>query len=301
MEPKTNLLTPNPRHAKKEGKTGVLLVLAPILLVMLVQTVIMIFVYQVAAVHGLATFSGSTYAELLDSLLDLFLDTSLQVWVLFAYSIICIIWFGLWYVKEFAERNADGKVVWWPALYAGKLPRVAMGAVIFAIGGQYAANYLMSALAMLQPRWLEIYEQLMENVGLTGEDLPLSLILYTVLFGPICEELTFRGLTMGYARRMTSFLWANLIQALLFGMLHGNMLQGTMAFCLGLVLGYIYEETQSITVVCILHILFNTAGVFGTALVYQANGAVLFFLCFLGGMIATYFGTVLLVPREKQN
>ncbi len=298
MEP--NSFTPNPRYAKREGKTGLLLVLAPILLVLLVQVILLVFVYQLAVVRGIAAFSGESYADLLTQLTDMFLDPSLQVIVLFLYSITCIVWFGVWFAKEFMPKDETGKRIWWPELYRGRTARIAAGAVVFAIGGQYAANYLMSALAMLRPQWLSIYEQMIENIGLNGEELPLSLILYTVLFGPICEELTFRGLTFGYARRMTSFLWANIVQALLFGMLHGNMLQGTMAFCLGLVLGYIYEETQSITVVCLLHILFNTAGVFGTALVYQASGPVLFFLCFLGGMIATYVGTLLLVPRKEQ-
>ena len=151
-------------------------------------------------------------------------------------------------------------------------------------------------------QWLEVYEQLMENIGLTDEGtLSIPLILYTVLLGPICEELTFRGLTFGYARRFTSFLPANIIQALLFGLLHGNMLQGTMAFCFGLVLGYIYEETQSITLLCILHMIFHTIGVFGGLLIYQANGPVTFFVCFLGGMIATYAGVLLLLPRQSRT
>ena len=53
----------------------------------------------------------------------------------------------------------------------------------------------------------------------------LILVLYSVLIGPVCEELIFRGLTLKYAKRAMPFWVANFLQALLFGVFHMNMIQ----------------------------------------------------------------------------
>ena len=82
------------------------------------------------------------------------------------------------------------------------------------------------------------YGQLLEGAGVM-ETNALS-VLATVALGPLWEELVFRGLMMEYLRRAGAGLWkANMIQALLFGLLHANLVQGSYAWLLGIALGYI--------------------------------------------------------------
>lgn len=96
-----------------------------------------------------------------------------------------------------------------------------------------------------------------------GLDEPsLILVLYSVLIGPVCEELIFRGLTLKYAKRAMPFWVANFLQALLFGVFHMNMIQGVYAFVVGIVLGFICEKSRSIYPSMLFHILFNIWGTF---------------------------------------
>ena len=86
------------------------------------------------------------------------------------------------------------------------------------------------------------------------------MMIYSVCLAPIGEELIFRGVTMRIARRSFPFWAANLIQAVLFGIFHMNMIQGIYAAVLGLFLGYVCEKGGSIYLAIVFHFLFNLWG-----------------------------------------
>ena len=71
---------------------------------------------------------------------------------------------------------------------------------------------------------------------------------------PVIEELVFRGLILHYC---SGFMAANLIQALLFGLYHGNVIQGIYAFIFGLLLGFIAIKTDSLIIGMLLHMIIN--------------------------------------------
>jgi membrane protease YdiL (CAAX protease family) len=120
-----------------------------------------------------------------------------------------------------------------------------------------------SLFSSVFPKWLEDYEAMMENAGMSG-DIPLFMMIYSVCLAPISEELIFRGVTMRLAQRAFPFWAANLIQAVLFGVFHMNPLQGCYAFALGLILGYICEKGGSIYHAILFHFLFNLWGTTST-------------------------------------
>lgn len=68
----------------------------------------------------------------------------------------------------------------------------------------------------------------------------LGLICYG-LISPIAEELLFRGVIYGYLRKWFRLLPAGVISAVLFGMYHGNSVQGIYAFVMGCLIVYAYE------------------------------------------------------------
>lgn len=53
------------------------------------------------------------------------------------------------------------------------------------------------------------------------------------------------------------FMAANVLQALLFGIYHGNLIQGTYAFVLGLILGFTAEYFHSVWASILLHAFVN--------------------------------------------
>ncbi len=78
-------------------------------------------------------------------------------------------------------------------------------------------------------------------------------IISTVILAPIVEELMFRGMIMN--RLMSVFpKWVSVaVSALAFGVFHLNLTQGVFATLVGLVIGFIYLKTRSISVCILAH------------------------------------------------
>lgn len=98
------------------------------------------------------------------------------------------------------------------------------------------------------------YAELMESVETDG---PVLTFLSVVIVAPISEELTFRGVILKKALKISPFAAANIIQAALFGLAHMNIVQGTYAFVAGLVLGYVAYKYKTIKASILLHMIFN--------------------------------------------
>ncbi|MBR4718903.1 MAG: CPBP family intramembrane metalloprotease [Lachnospiraceae bacterium] len=88
----------------------------------------------------------------------------------------------------------------------------------------------------------------------------LVLILRVALLMPIVEELIFRLFLFGALKRIMPVIAANLIQAMMFGIYHGKLVQGIYAFLLGLFLGLLKDKTRTIFATIGFHCLFNITG-----------------------------------------
>lgn len=108
---------------------------------------------------------------------------------------------------------------------------------------------------------MKSYIELMETAGL----LEMNLIAFVAagIMAPIGEEILCRGIMLRLAGKVSSKFWvANCIQALAFGIIHANLVQGTYAFLLGLVLGYIYGKYRNIWLCMLLHASVNISSNF---------------------------------------
>lgn len=112
---------------------------------------------------------------------------------------------------------------------------------------------------MVSTLWLTGLESVMNGFGrsvmpmlesVSGTTDTLSMFLYASIAAPIGEELIFRGYVLRalrpYGKRFAIFA-----SALLFGLFHGNLLQGPYAFLVGLVLGYVTLEYSVIWAIAI--------------------------------------------------
>ncbi len=86
-------------------------------------------------------------------------------------------------------------------------------------------------------------------------------VLSIVLGAPIVEEIIFRGLIFRTMRERLALPVALIGQALIFGVSHGNILQGIMTFGLGCLLAWVYLRTRSLYCTMIVHCGFNTTTV----------------------------------------
>lgn len=168
------------------------------------------------------------------------------------------------------------------------------------IGAEILTGCFLEFASIIVPDIMNEYSKLMEESGLV-EMSALSTIA-TLILAPISEELVFRGITFRLARNFTKHFWiANFIQALMFGIAHGNIVQGTYAFLLGLLLGYIYKAYNNIVVPMICHLIFNFGGTYLVALIFGTSDEVWLlrlFVTLLAAMALTYAGLYLIKEKE---
>ena len=96
----------------------------------------------------------------------------------------------------------------------------------------------------------------------TKTSFTVSMFLYASIFGPIVEELIFRGFCLRVLQKYGK-VFAVVVSAILFGAFHMNLPQGLYAIVVGIVLGYVAVE-YSIKWSIFLHIINN--GIFGDLL-----------------------------------
>ena len=89
---------------------------------------------------------------------------------------------------------------------------------------------------------------------------PLGYLVVGML-APIAEEMVFRGAILRTLLKIFNprrHWWPIVISALLFALVHGNLLQGTHAFLVGLLLGWMYYRTDSIIPGIVFHWINNS-------------------------------------------
>ncbi len=89
-----------------------------------------------------------------------------------------------------------------------------------------------------------------------GAGLLVGLLCYGVI-SPLSEELLFRGIVYGHLRELLGPAAAVFFSAVLFGVYHGNLVQGIYAFVLGAFIAYAYEYFGEFFVPVVLHMLAN--------------------------------------------
>lgn len=88
----------------------------------------------------------------------------------------------------------------------------------------------------------------------------LMLVLYTCVIAPITEELLLRGFVLKNLSRVSQ-RFAILLSALLFGIMHENLMQFLFTFPLGILLAYITIRHNSLTPAIITHMTVNALGI----------------------------------------
>lgn len=132
---------------------------------------------------------------------------------------------------------------------------LAMGCLGLSL--QLLVSVCLNTLYPVLPHSLtDQYNNLMES--LLGGNVWLS-VFVTVILAPLAEEFLFRGVTLQKARNLMSFGAANVLQAVLFGLYHMNLIQGVYAFVLGMVLGFTANYFHSIWASVLLHAFVNAS------------------------------------------
>jgi len=92
---------------------------------------------------------------------------------------------------------------------------------------------------------------------LTNSNIFISIIC-TGILAPILEEIIFRGIIFNRLKEYNIGLQISIIiQAVLFGIIHFNIVQSTYAILIGILFAVIYEKKKTIVAPIIAHMTFN--------------------------------------------
>ncbi|MCD7981619.1 MAG: CPBP family intramembrane metalloprotease [Clostridiales bacterium] len=227
----------------------------PCLLMLILQAAVVI---PVGILYAFLTAGnvGSALGSIPDLLTGSAADTGFSQTANFIYGLLAVLIFGLWYRRTFVRPFRHKKRANRPTGFSF---HTVMSILFLAIGLQYVTLLVVNCTAVLRPDWLTTYNALMESAGYN--DLTPLLLVYSVILAPVTEELIFRGLVFRFARCALPFWVANVWQTLLFGLVHGNFIQGIYAFVMGLFLGFLCHRGRGIKYSIPVHILYNVIGV----------------------------------------
>lgn len=132
--------------------------------------------------------------------------------------------------------------------------------VLFVIVGTLCASYIADAVGALLPRMPERLKEIMESM--VSGNLLLNLLCVSI-FAPVFEEWLCRGMVLrGLLGNNVKPVWAIIISALFFALIHLNPWQAIPAFLLGCLFGYVYYKTGSLKLTMLMHFTNNTFALF---------------------------------------
>lgn len=167
--------------------------------------------------------------------------------------------------------------------------------ILLGIGGQF---FISGILGLIEPFFSETFEKYAETMeSLLGGNVIIVLLLL-VFVAPVAEELIFRGMVLHKTNRILPFLGANIFQAVLFGIYHGNIIQGIYATLLGFLLGLVYRKFKTIYAPIFLHMMFNSSSLL---MMLLPDASYLNFFLVAAGAVLTGITIFLLMPFNRDE
>lgn len=187
-----------------------------------------------------------------------------------------------------------------PVKFSKCLMWIAFG-MLCCIGANVGVSYLITALENL-------FHVEFTQGELLEPDSVFSCVMVTIstaIIPAICEEFAMRCCSLQLLRKYGSG-FAVFAVSVVFGLLHGNVVQFVFAFIIGLVLGYVTIKTNSIVPAVCIHALNNGMSVTKSVVTYAAGEetgnmviAVLYVLWIAAGAVCGL--ALLLTGQFKKN
>lgn len=219
---------------------------------------VVVFIWQTAAsMIGMIVYSviagvqaGQTGTEIVvEELLEGFMSGTSYALLMLVVYIGYLVMFGLWYWLMFCRKKQTGS---WKQVLK---PQRIGGILVSGVALQILITMVLSIIYELFPKAMEAYAEVMEALGNDS----VFMIICVCILAPIGEELIFRGLTQKMMTKAVPWQVAILLQAILFGVYHMNLIQGIYAMLLGILFGYIAYRYGSVVPGILLHVAVNSS------------------------------------------
>jgi len=160
-----------------------------------------------------------------------------------------------------------------------------------------AANILTICILSM----LSVSQQPSPLDDLFGNSLIVDLLVVAVL-APVLEEIIFRGIVLKRLSKITRRNTAVFLQALIFGIIHLNLLQGVYAFFLAIFIGYIYIWFDSVWYAVLIHVAYNATNIL-LLYIFGDSEVNLFYFLVISGLvfIVSMASLVALADRRKEK
>ncbi|WP_066712652.1 CPBP family intramembrane glutamic endopeptidase [Clostridium sp. Marseille-P299] len=220
------------------------------LLIQIIVGVIVTIGYSVIRYFQISAQGISDFNLAYEIILDDVVSSSFLMVISCLFSIVSIILYSIWYKKRYVK----GKKVNLKEIFTVKQVSLI---ILLAVSVQVFLITFVGIIQAIKPDWFTNYNEIMKqfDIGNSWQSL-----IYVAILGPIVEELLMRGLVLNQMKKAMPFVAANIVQAFLFALLHGNLVQGSYAFVLGIIFGYIYRKYNTILSTILFHIVFNFSG-----------------------------------------
>ncbi|MBQ9199816.1 MAG: CPBP family intramembrane metalloprotease [Lachnospiraceae bacterium] len=224
-------------------------IFVPLIIAMLLQVVVVVVDIAAIFIKNMLSDEKTAASRSIEAIMSQDYTQPMNTAAISAFQfILYILIFGIWFYKMKK-----------PSLTEGFFGIIKPPVIIFLLTGGIASQFLVDGvLAILRPIFesaFAAYDELLS--GVTGASRSWLMLLSVFLLAPVAEEILFRGLILTYAKRCMPTKLAIALQALLFGVYHGNIIQGTYAFLLGLLLGGIAAKTDNLIAAIVFHIAIN--------------------------------------------
>ncbi len=169
-----------------------------------------------------------------------------------------------------------------------------MNMVIAVLIGTSVWLFNSGILVLLQLNGLlmEQFQGMNEILNPLTEGNLFIMVLTIGIVAPFAEEFLFRGVIYRTLSKNISIPVTIIIQGVLFGIYHANLIQGVYASLLGIIFGFITHKTQSLWPAIIAHMTNNTIAVIIPAVmgdIFNTTSCMIFVIIGLIGTIITIF------------
>ena len=185
--------------------------------------------------------------EQIEALSYYFFDTVICI-------VTCILLFAVYYFtyrKKASLVLADTKMPKWLIVPFAIIITLGMG-LVSSLWLDFAYTQLANVPFVAQS--VESFDSAWSTIG---EDPYIWVCLSVVIFGPIAEELLFRGIIHNSIKKVCNPYVAIVLSGLMFGIWHGEFVQTVYTTFFGIALAVVYEYSGSLWVPIGMHILNN--------------------------------------------
>ena len=143
------------------------------------------------------------------------------------------------------------------------IKRTSMTNIFFMLFVGLLLNFVVTVCCTYVPFPKSWQQDLSLFTGAAVSMHPVMSSVCTGLLAPVMEEIIFRYGVFNKLKQKNLTV-ALVVSSLLFGMMHGNIIQGGYAFLIGMIIAYIYNKTENLLDAILIHVGVNLSSVIFT-------------------------------------